>query len=610
MSTAGSEAGGHRRRGDQANTQRTPTHEEPNAPVPTIVQYPVKPLKIHAPDTYEGQRGKLKAFLCQLDLFFGFNVDRFPTEKDKVLFATTYLRGPAFEWMEVFLSDFMKNKMKLSEAEIETQEMFHSYATFQEKIKRVFGNADEKRDAERRIEGLSQSTSAAHYASEFQQYAGRVDWNEAALIRQFYRGLKERVKDEVAKDERDDDLQELISRAIKIDNRQHERKLEKKGEYRTHHKPSTNTKSNYYGPQPMELDATRFKGKLSQRDRDYRMKNKLCLYCGKPGHRANECRAKADGPRLTKTDRENKKRYGYVQATQMPKQSKKNKKPSPQVNATEGNPAVVKNPLDESDTKHPMHGAMSWTACYTDYCPTHYGDKQGSGWFPCAPRTKKKPRQQEVWLNATSSINSATCDETTESYHNSDSDGCDWPEEEALSHTRSEDSNPKTQEGYPEENFYNIVKETPPEGSKFTTCGGFVTPNGGFIPRELRRRTWLLKREYRMLDPELNPNLRVDPDDYEYYPTKDGSWKDELAYFEDITVPELESALREDGQNIREEQLYEQTQARLQIDKTFEQDRQDMRDREAEFTKQHQRVLTASHDLFPRPGPGNRKSKN
>ena len=45
------------------------THDE-NIPeiisvpvVPTIVQYLLKLLKIHVPDTYAGERGKLKAFL-------------------------------------------------------------------------------------------------------------------------------------------------------------------------------------------------------------------------------------------------------------------------------------------------------------------------------------------------------------------------------------------------------------------------------------------------------------------------------------------------------------------------------------------------------------------
>ena len=65
------------------------------------MQYPPKFLKIYIPDTYEEQRGKLKAFLCQLNLFFEFNTDK-----------------------------------------------------FQAKIKRIFKNADEKFNAERRLSSL------------------------------------------------------------------------------------------------------------------------------------------------------------------------------------------------------------------------------------------------------------------------------------------------------------------------------------------------------------------------------------------------------------------------------------------------------------------------
>ena len=61
------------------------------------MQYSPKPLKIHVPDTYAGKKGKFKAFLYQLDLFFGFNADRFSTDKDRILFVITYIKKPAFE---------------------------------------------------------------------------------------------------------------------------------------------------------------------------------------------------------------------------------------------------------------------------------------------------------------------------------------------------------------------------------------------------------------------------------------------------------------------------------------------------------------------------------
>ena len=76
------------------------------APAPVII----KLLKINTPEPFDGSRGKLRAFFSQIELFFGFNVDRFTTDKHKVLFASTYLRGPAFEWFNSFLMDFLNDK--------------------------------------------------------------------------------------------------------------------------------------------------------------------------------------------------------------------------------------------------------------------------------------------------------------------------------------------------------------------------------------------------------------------------------------------------------------------------------------------------------------------
>jgi hypothetical protein len=60
---------------------------------------------------------------------------------------------------------------------------------------------------------------------------GRVDWGEKALIAQYYRGLKDTVKDEMARSDRPDDLEDTIKIAVRIDNRIYERALEKKGSY-------------------------------------------------------------------------------------------------------------------------------------------------------------------------------------------------------------------------------------------------------------------------------------------------------------------------------------------------------------------------------------------
>ena len=130
------------------------------------------PPKMTLPDTFNGSRSRFKAHLVQVDLYIGFNLDKFKTEVDKVMWAISFLRGAAFDWIEVFLNDFMDNKEDSREPE--TDAIFGSYAEYKKRINRVFRDIDAKRSAERHLQGLRQRKSATTYAAEFQQHAGRT----------------------------------------------------------------------------------------------------------------------------------------------------------------------------------------------------------------------------------------------------------------------------------------------------------------------------------------------------------------------------------------------------------------------------------------------------
>ena len=122
--------------------------------------------------------------MTQLDLYIGFNIAKFETEATKVTWASTYLRGPAFDWFEPFLRDYINNVE--AEREAETKDMFSSFSKFKLRITRIFGDIDEERTSERHIRALNQKGPASSYAAEFQQYANRTQWDNAALIAQFY----------------------------------------------------------------------------------------------------------------------------------------------------------------------------------------------------------------------------------------------------------------------------------------------------------------------------------------------------------------------------------------------------------------------------------------
>ena len=199
---------------------------------PTATQYLAAPVKIKTPDSYDGDRRKLKSFLTHLDLYFGFNAHQFATPQDRVLYASSYLKGSAFDWFETYIRDFLDHQDQPTLMEEETRTIFNNYSEFVSKIKINFGDIDEERTAERHLQALTQKGSAANYAAEFRQYAARTEWDDAALTAIYYRGLKDLIKDDIARGERPEDLEDMISTAIRIDNRQYERRLEKGGQHR------------------------------------------------------------------------------------------------------------------------------------------------------------------------------------------------------------------------------------------------------------------------------------------------------------------------------------------------------------------------------------------
>ena len=252
------------------------------------------PPKVKEPDTFDGTRSKLRLYLAQCTIYIEFNDDKFRADPDKVLWATTFLTGAAFDWVETAQKDYFECGSNFAQWDEATKEIFQSFSGFKEKISRVFGDVDEERSAERRLQGLRQRGAASAYAAEFQQYAGRMGWNDDALMAQFYKGLKDSVKDEMARRDKPASLQRMMDGAIKVDNRLYERSLERKGHYSIGHANKRGggpKKQTSYWPQPMELDAA-FRGKPqpSKDEMDRRRRDKLCFECGLPGHMASSHR--------------------------------------------------------------------------------------------------------------------------------------------------------------------------------------------------------------------------------------------------------------------------------------------------------------------------------
>ena len=87
-----------------------------------------KSIKIRPPETFNGTQSKLQGFLTQLNLYMQVNREKLVHEADKVLFTTTYLTGPAFDWFEPIVCNYQEHSHDTQDNI--TKEIFGSFQQF------------------------------------------------------------------------------------------------------------------------------------------------------------------------------------------------------------------------------------------------------------------------------------------------------------------------------------------------------------------------------------------------------------------------------------------------------------------------------------------------
>lgn len=256
-------------------------------------------LKVNKPTPFTGERKKLRSFLAQMNLYFSANSSNIAVEADKVLAAATFLEGEALAWFEPYLRAWFEETE--DERDDEITETFQAYSNFTDKLKSTFGEVDEKNHAMMQLTRLRQTTSASEYCTKHQQISSHLDWNDEALADSVYQGLKDEVKDEIAKiPKRPDSYLKMIEIAVRIDNRLYERRMERRHRGTTWRPPTHHQqrranqgarRHDPYGPMPMELDATAEYKKYDKKKVRFDKATIECYNCHKKGHYAKECKS-------------------------------------------------------------------------------------------------------------------------------------------------------------------------------------------------------------------------------------------------------------------------------------------------------------------------------
>lgn len=292
-------------------------------------------IKYRTPDTYNGSNlEKLRTFLSQCNVYFRAKPNAFIRDYNKVMFAVSYLHDSALQWFQLGLDSKTDS------------DWLDDWSEFKSELLGNFGIYNESEDAAIKLELfiMAHDTCISDYTVKFNKYSAQVDWTSASLCCQYYKGLSNRLKDFITLAGKLTVLPAMKRLAAVGDQRHWERQGELQRDktarasasgFSSHPRPTQNNFANFTsastsgntsspsnsnrqdrkekhrgkdwkpsfppassfsGSSASTSTSTNFlsgklgkDGKLTTKERQRRMDNKLCMFCAKPGHIVKNC---------------------------------------------------------------------------------------------------------------------------------------------------------------------------------------------------------------------------------------------------------------------------------------------------------------------------------
>jgi hypothetical protein len=244
------------------------------------------------PEAFDGKADKAISFWNLLENYYHLNATTFTDDPKKVSTALTYFKlgTQAGEWA----SD------RIATAQAGTQVDYGTWIDFKDAFKAQFIPPETQQDTIIKIHNLSMGNREFNeWYQEWSQYAWRTNVDDATKMFAFRKALNGALQGKMMLlSPQPTTLQGLIDKAQEFD--KNWRVFANTGN--TPRNPCRNTNvqvcevTGEEAPNA-EINSTRgrtpFKkrGHLTTGEREHRIKNNLCLYCGKEGHKAIKCKA-------------------------------------------------------------------------------------------------------------------------------------------------------------------------------------------------------------------------------------------------------------------------------------------------------------------------------
>ncbi len=236
---------------------------------PTMVSSPMA-----KPAPFSGVAKECNGFLLQCSLALEMQPHLYPTERSKIAFMISLLSGRVLQWAETIWT--------------QSGNVTQSFNQFIIHFREVFGRSTGDSTISDQLYHLRQgSRSISEYALHFRTLAAASGWNERSLITTYRQGLEPRLRLQLATYDDSGGLEHLIQLSVRCATRM--QSCYEEQPFLTRCTPFPHQPVSVSPPEPVSEPMQTDSAHLSFNERQRRISQGLCLYCGAGGHIITTC---------------------------------------------------------------------------------------------------------------------------------------------------------------------------------------------------------------------------------------------------------------------------------------------------------------------------------